>query len=265
MAAIDAVYWNKCVSKVMKEAKQYLVYDGLIETADDTIPETSGDDIMVTAACENNQKDEAVTSNISEVATTSNQDTKSQLKALKALVVKKCTQELISPSELSTMHGKSKRTIQYWVTKSGANLPHKYRKRTNEFSIPIDSEPSCSTSSSDTTFGDHSYTRTDFGMPTAKRHKSDSNSTGVIASETPITLSCPKCSFETSRKNSLDIHIKSHTSCKHCGQTFAGKTLLDVHLKTHRPKKQYLCDFCRMDCKYRQRKWSHMKICEKKK
>ena len=251
MAAIDAVYWNKCVSKVMKEAKQYLVYDGIDETADEIIPETSGE--------------EAVTSNESEVATTSNLNTKSQLKALKALVVKKCTQDLISPTELSTQHGKSKRTIQYWVTSSGADLPHNYKKRKNEFSNPIDSKPSYSNSSSDTTFGDHSYTRTDFRLPPAKRHKSDSNSTGVMASKTPITLHCPKCSFETSRKSSLDIHINSHIDCVHCGQTFAGKTLMDVHLKTHKPKKQYLCDFCRMDCKYRQSKWRHMKICEKKK
>ena len=30
MAAIDAEYWNKCVSKVMKEVHQYMIYDGLI-------------------------------------------------------------------------------------------------------------------------------------------------------------------------------------------------------------------------------------------
>ena len=39
------------------------------------------------------------------------------------------------------------------------------------------------------------------------------------------SLKClyPNCAFETSRKNYLDSHIKSHTSCKHCGEVFSGK------------------------------------------
>ena len=257
----------------MKEAKQYIEYDRPVETTDDTSSEIFDTNSQVSLLEEGNgeisaTEDEVLTSNASEVATTSKLNAKSQFKALKAVAVKQCTEELISPSELSTMYGKSKRTIQKWVTMSGATLPHKYRKTTTEFSIPITSEPSCSTSSSDTTFGDHSYTRTDFRLSVAKKPESASNSTAVIGSKTPITLRCPKCSFETSRKNSLDKHIKSHTSCKYCGQMFAGKILLDVHLKTHKPKKaekQYFCDFCGMDCKYRQSKWRHMKSCERKK
>ena len=273
MAAIDADYWNKCVSKVMKEAKLYIEYDGIGETTDDNSSENFDTHSQVSLLEEGNgersaTEDEVLTSKASEVATISKLNAKSQFKALKAVVVKQCTEELISPSELSTMYGKSKRTIQHWVTMSGATLPHKYRKRTTEFSIPITSDPSCSTSSSDTTFGDHSYTRTDFRLSAAKEPESASNSTAVIASKTPVTLRCPKCSFETSRKNSLDKHIKSHTSCKYCDQMFAGKILLDAHLKTHKPKKaekQYFCDFCGKDCKSRVTKWRHMKICERKK
>ena len=78
------------------------------------------------------------------------------------------------------------------------------------------------------------------------------------------SLKCPylNCDFETSRKNYLDSHIKSHTCCKHCGEVFPGKKQLTVHLTTHKPKKQYLCDFCDKDCKCRQSKWRHMKTCK---
>ena len=78
------------------------------------------------------------------------------------------------------------------------------------------------------------------------------------------SLKCPypNCDFETLRKNSLDVHIKSHTNCKFCGKMFPGKNKLAVHLTTHKPKKQYLCDFCDKDCKYRQSKWRHMKTCK---
>ena len=76
----------------------------------------------------------------------------------------------------------------------------------------------------------------------------------------------PNCDFETLRKSSLDAHIKSHTYCKFCGEMFPGKIKLAVHLTTHKralkAKKQYLCDFCSKDCKSRQTKWRHMKICK---
>ena len=76
----------------------------------------------------------------------------------------------------------------------------------------------------------------------------------------------PNCDFETLRKSSLDAHIKSHTYCKFCGEMFPGKIKLAVHLTTHKralkPEKQYLCDFCSKDCKSRQTKWRHMKICK---
>ena len=56
MAAIDAEYWNKVVSKVMKEVHQYMIYDGLIPAdvdEDNSTPESpldvdipEDDDIM---------------------------------------------------------------------------------------------------------------------------------------------------------------------------------------------------------------------------
>ena len=77
----------------------------------------------------------------------------------------------------------------------------------------------------------------------------------------------PNCDFETLRKSSLDAHIKSHTDCKFCGEMFPGKIKLAVHLtkcqaKPPKPEKRYLCDFCSKDCKSRQTKWRHMKICK---
>ena len=36
MEALDSVYWNKCIDKVMKEAEQYLIYDGIIAPPSDT-------------------------------------------------------------------------------------------------------------------------------------------------------------------------------------------------------------------------------------
>ena len=79
-----------------------------------------------------------------------------------------------------------------------------------------------------------------------------------------VSLHCPLCNFETSRKGCLDAHIKSHISCEQCGQVFLGKRQLAVHLTTHKPKKNYLCDFCNMDCKKCSNKKKHIKICKKR-
>ena len=83
--------------------------------------------------------------------------------------------------------------------------------------------------------------------------------------QTKESLQCPfpNCDFETSRKNSLDIHIKSHTSCKHCGEDFPGKRQLTVHLTTHKQKKKQLCEFCSKEFKDRSNRWKHEKTCKK--
>ena len=273
MAAIDAEYWNKCVSKVMKEAEQYLIYDGLIEdnSSEDLVLETPAEASIEMSEFEVATIDEQVTTNVSEETSNSDVNSKAQFKAL---AIWQCTEELISPIELSKMYGVSRRTIQFWVTSSGATLPQKYRKKCLDVSIPINDQPSLSTSSSSTVFGDHSYTRTDF-TSTLERATAleipttaDSLKKVVPSAKTKLHCPIPMCNFETSRKNYLDSHIKSHTSCEHCGEVFPGKRQLTVHLTKHKPKdkpkKQYLCDFCSKDCKCRQSKWRHMKTCKKR-
>ena len=264
MAAIDAEYWNKCVSKVMKEAEQYLIYDGLIEdnSSEDLVLETPEEVSIEMPEFEVDTVDEEGTSNVSEEITNSDENSKSQFKAL---AIWQCTEEMFSPSELSKMYGVSRRTIQFWVTSSGASLPQKYRKKFLEVSIPIDDQPSSSASSSSTVFGDHSYTRTDF-TSTLVRPQTTTDSLKQVDPSIETKLHCPipMCNFETLRKNSLDLHIRSHTSCQHCGEVFPGKKQLTVHLTKHKPKKQYLCDFCSKDCKCRQSKWRHMKICKQR-
>ena len=44
MEAVDSKYWNKCIDKVMKEAEQYLIYDGIIAPPTDT-SSTENDEI----------------------------------------------------------------------------------------------------------------------------------------------------------------------------------------------------------------------------
>ena len=130
MEAVDSNYWNKCIDKVMKEAEQYLIYDGIIAPPCDT-SSTENDGIP------NSNVSEFVTISSVSKARSTKKRTKKQLKPVKKrsglrirqLVVQQCTKDLISPAELSKTHGVSIRTIQMWVTSSGARLPLKYRKK----------------------------------------------------------------------------------------------------------------------------------------
>ena len=266
MEALDSVYWNKCIDKVMKEAEQYLIYDGIIAPPSDT---------------SSTENDVIPNSNVSEFVTISSQSnalsTNTELKSVavkkikkkrnkipgglrfRELVVKQCTKDLISPTELSSKHGISIKTIQNWVTSSGARLPRKYKKKLLKVSIPINDQPSCSSSISDTTYGDHSYTRTDFNSPTAIQ-KVKLNPCTTKSLHCPI----PMCKFETSRKSCLNQHIRSHTSCKLCGEVFPGKRQLVVHMTTHKEKKKLLCEFCSKEFKDNSNRWKHMKICKKR-
>ena len=263
MEALDSIYWNKCIDKVMKEAEQYLIYDGIIAPPSDT---------------SSTDNDEILNSNVSEFVTISNAlSTNTQLKPaavkkikkkrnkipgglrFRELVVKQCTKDLISPAELSSKHGISIKTIQNWVTSSGASLPRKYRKKLIKVSIPTNYQPSCSSLISDTTYGDHSYTRTDFNSSTSiQKVKLDPCKTKSL--HCPI----PMCKFETLRKNALDLHVRSHTSCKQCGEVVLGKRQLAVHMTTHKEKKKQLCEFCGKEFKHYTNKWRHMKTCKKR-
>ena len=44
MWAIDAEYWDKCVSKVMKEAYEYMIFDGVITVPEETSSDVGDDD-----------------------------------------------------------------------------------------------------------------------------------------------------------------------------------------------------------------------------
>ena len=128
MAAIDAEYWDKCVSKVMKEVHQYMIYDGLV-TEDvvednlatesplaDSIPEESDNEIMP---------------HTSSYVPANNTEEKND-DDLKNLIIKQCTEELISPTKLASMHKKSEKTIRKWVKSSGVPLPQKYQQKSKQ-------------------------------------------------------------------------------------------------------------------------------------
>ena len=291
MEAVDSEYWNKCIDKVMKEAEQYLIYDGIIAPPCDT-SSTENDGIP------NSNVSEFVTISSVSKARRTEKRTKKQLKSVKKrsglrirqLVVQQCTKDLISPAELSSRHGISIRTIQMWVTSSGAKLPLKYRKKITKVSIPINEQPSCSSSISATTFGDHTYTRTDMNFsPEVQKVRLDPCASSISATTsgdhtytradfnvspavqkvkldpcTKKSLHCPMCKFETLRRSCLNAHIKSHVSCKQCGEVFPGKQKLAVHLTTHKLKKKKMCIFCDREFNDNSNKLRHMKICKKR-
>ena len=293
MEALDSVYWNKCIDKVMKEAEQYLIYDGIIAPPSDT-SSTENVSEFVTISSQSNAL--STNTKFKSVAVKKIKKNRNKIPGalrLKKLVVKQCTKDLISPTELSSKHGISIKTIQNWVSSSGATLPRKYKKRLIKVSIPTNEQPSCSTSISTTTFGDHSYTRTDFNVSlVAQKVKPDPCSSSISATTfgdhtytrtdfnyssavkkvkldppTKKSLHCPipMCKFETSRKNCLDVHIKSHVSCQQCGEVFLGKRQLAVHLTTHKQKKKQLfCEFCNREFKDKSNRWKHEKICKKR-
>ena len=185
---IDANYWDKCVNKVMKEAKQYMVYDGLITgyeepnmpvtpstsvnissslVAPSTVQKTTpliirprqvsalSDSVEGTATVEQNPGHDSLglsaqlgtvwESNTDEkksgpITASSNIDKDS----LKSLIVKKCTEDLISPTKLADMYNKNVRTIRRWVLESGKSLPKKYKiskKDSDLYKIPTDANP----------------------------------------------------------------------------------------------------------------------------
>ena len=127
MAAIDAEYWDKCVSKVFKEVHQYMIYDGLITEPEDVIEENLVSEApapdSVTAR---DSDDDIVAANNTSSSEDKNND------ELKNVIVKQCTEELISPSKLASMHKKSERTIRKWLKSSGVPLPQKYQQKSKQ-------------------------------------------------------------------------------------------------------------------------------------
>ena len=85
---IDAHKWDKCVSKVMKEAHQYLVYDGVVTQPPATVTQTatpSFSDISPVVSTSVVPPVEATTS-----CNLPQETSRNDKIALKALVVKKC-------------------------------------------------------------------------------------------------------------------------------------------------------------------------------
>ena len=133
MAAIDAEYWDKCVSKVFKEIHQYMIYDGLVTPPEDEIeenlaPEASSPDIITEG--DDNDVMPHTSSIVPANNTTSSEDKIND--ELKNVIVKQCTEELISPSKLASMHKKSEKTIRKWVKDSGVSLPRKYQQKSQQ-------------------------------------------------------------------------------------------------------------------------------------
>ena len=126
MAAIDAEYWDKCVSKVFKEVHQYMIYDGLIPP-DDVIEENLVPEAPVPESVTEGDSDDVI---VPANNTSSSEDKNND--ELKNVIVKQCTEELISPSKLASMHQKSEKTIRKWLKSSGVTLPQKYTQKSKQ-------------------------------------------------------------------------------------------------------------------------------------
>ena len=271
MAAIDSEKWDRAVSKVMKEAEQYLIYDGILvseDVSEDVSMDTSVPSSVNLEVEENVSMSEG-SSDVRVISTTPHElsvsakrtQLKSQKTQLKSLVVRQCTEEAISPSKLAEMHGITEKTVRNWVKKSGAQLPSHYKESLSQASSQnmIVDQASASTSNT-VTLKDSKE------LITKLKSKWPS-----LALANDKNLKCPKCIFETSKQHSFDLHVKSiHVECELCGHVFFGyraKSQLAGHLKKHQTQepKQYLCEFCQKDCKYKQHVKKHMKICHKRK
>ena len=219
---------EEACAKIMKNADQYSIKDGIISPPSDV-------------------SKIATISSVSDAPKLTDRKLKPVKKRkglrIRELVVQQCTEDLISPAELSKRHGVSIRTIQIWVTSSGAKLPLKYKKKIPKVQ-KVKLDP-CTKILDD----NKKIART------AKKRPSLSLS---------VSLHCHMCNFETSRKNCLDAHIKSHISCELCGKVFPGKPKLAVHLTTHKQKKKQVCMFCNREFNDKSNKWRHEKICKKR-
>ena len=247
----------------MKEAEQYLIYDGLLNVSEDISMDTSvpssasiveEDNVTIS---EGSSQIEELFSEVEELSTTPQDSPVSAKKhELQRLVVHQCTEESISPNKLAAMHGISPNTVRNWVKKSDAQLPLQYKE-----SNSINEQPVASTSN--TVALKHS-------KELITNLKSKWPSLLLAETNVVVSLKCSKCSFETSKKRSLDLHEKSiHVECAQCGQIFIGaraQSQLAGHLKKHQDQfpKQYLCDFCNKDCKFKQNVKRHMKTCPEK-
>ena len=239
----------------MKEAEQYLIYDGLLDVSEDvsmdtSVPSTASivEEDNVTVSEEDSSEESSTTPTVSAK--------KSQLQSL---IVHQYTEESISPNKLAATHGISANTVRNWIKRSGAQLPSPGPSQYKE--SMINDQPSASTSNT-------VILKQSKELITNLKSKWPS-----LTSETEEanvnSHKCSKCNFETSKKNSFDLHVKStHVDCEQCGQIFVGscaKAQLAAHLKKHHNQfpKQYLCELCNKEFKTKQNVNRHMKTCPK--
>ena len=130
MAAIDAEYWDKCVSKVMKEVHQYMIYDGLVTPTEDVVEDNFAPESPLAESIPEEGDDEIMPHTSSYVPANNTEEKDND--DFKNFIVKQCTEELISPTKLASMHKKSEKTIRQWVKSSGVPLPQKYQQKSKQ-------------------------------------------------------------------------------------------------------------------------------------
>ena len=215
----------------MKEAEQYLIYDGLLDVSEDVSMDTSVPSTTSVVEEDNVTVSEEISSE--EFSTTQDSPVSAKKSQLQSLVVRQCTEESISPNKLAVMHGISPNTVRKWIKESGAELPLQYKVSFSQ----VSDQPSASTSNT-------VILKQSKELITSLKSKWPCLTSEAEANDN--SLKCPKCNFETSKKNSFDLHVKSiHVECEQCGQVFVGsraKGQLSGHLKKHRNQfpKQYL-------------------------
>ena len=289
MWAITAEYWDKCVSKVMKEAYEYMIFDGVI-----TLPEENSSDVNedesqseVILSIENNTETTLLSTETTQISTISNDHSySSDRSVLKNQIIKECTVDLISPPKLAKIHGVSQSTIKRWVRRSGKDLPSRYQQqlKKNEgvpknADVQLVSIPNSATESltkqllanlkSKWPSLNASVTEVEQSSPNTKIAQEVMLDPQPSTSRKKLALSlkCPKCDFTTFQKNYLEKHVQAHKNCEHCGKDFHGKDVkrqLAVHMKSHQPTARTVCDFCKNSYSKPANLKRHEKTCSKK-
>ena len=268
MWAITAEYWDKCVSKVMKEAYEYMIFDGVITLPEETSADVGDDDSESEVILSIENKTE--TTQVSTIS--KDQSYASDRSALKNEIIKQCTEDLISPPKLAKIHGVSESTIKRWVRRSGKALPVRYQQLLKK---KVDNSATESLTKELIANLKSKWPILNASVIKPSVEQSSPNSTieqevmldpqpSTSRKQLPMSLKCLKCDFKTYQKNYLDKHIQGHKDCEHCGKDFHGKRQLATHLKTHRIPARTVCDFCNHRFSKPANLKKHEKTCPKK-
>ena len=204
--------------------------------------------------------------NIQKVSKEHKRESKIQFKNL---IVKQCTEELISPARLAKIHKIDRDTVKRWVKNSGKKLPTKYVLQIEGKSYTY---PPIKPKTSELCHNNLSISTQSF----PEEESEPSNDVDIQQeSQEKKYFFCPKCEYKGSLQCYLDTHLKSHQDCNQCGQTFFGghsKRDLATHLKKHEVKlmklknpKQFICQFCKVEFKSKFSMNRHENTCLKKK